>query len=246
LDIIMGPRDIDTVFHCASNLDTSFLGPSKESEKINVEGTRLLLEMSKKFGVKRFIYTSTHNVAFYGDTIVDGVEGNDVFPEKHRDHYSRTKAKAELLVKTANNPKDGMRTVIIRPAAIWGQGDKHFRKIYNCSFLPIRPTPMGTDWNWVEIHNLAYIHYLAAVKLEEECKDESDGPVSGNTYFTGNTAPSGHYWNEILKEMGRPPLDFYMPAWLWLLFGFISELLGSFLSPYSNISVILSFTTNVS
>ncbi len=74
--------NVDIIIHLAAALP----GDDKEAmHRINVEGTRRLLELSKKSGVKRFIFASTGGIFERGDKItIDSLK-------KIENEYAKTK-----------------------------------------------------------------------------------------------------------------------------------------------------------
>lgn len=96
---------------CICDLDVCEIQPDL-TERINVEGTKLLLEEAERLGtVKRFCYISTDHV-FNGDR--GAYTENDAVCPKHV--YGRTKVQAEELVKSSRLPY-----VIVRPGLAIGQ-----------------------------------------------------------------------------------------------------------------------------
>src|SRR4051794_3615511 len=57
-------RGIDTVYHLAAQLHINNPGPQlrDQYERVNVAGTRLLLDEARAAGVRRFVFFSTINV----------------------------------------------------------------------------------------------------------------------------------------------------------------------------------------
>jgi sterol-4alpha-carboxylate 3-dehydrogenase (decarboxylating) len=86
--------------------------------KVNVEGTRNVIEAAKGTGVRKLIYYSSSGVVFDGHDIVNGDESLP-YPKKHLDAYTESRALAEQLVLGANDAQ-GLRTVCIRPAGVFG------------------------------------------------------------------------------------------------------------------------------
>ncbi|MFC1599369.1 SDR family oxidoreductase [Candidatus Omnitrophota bacterium] len=120
----------EVVMHLASIYTFYPWWDSKASAlyKINVEGTRRLLEMSLKNGIKKFIFASS--VASIGKRR-DGKPSNEetIFNGWHRpSHYARSKLLAEYEV--LKFCAQGLPAVILNPAIIIGQGDA-------------KPTPSG-------------------------------------------------------------------------------------------------------
>ena len=104
--------------------------------KVNVDGTKALLEESVKSGVKRFVHCST--VGVQGE-ISDPPAKEDA-PYKPGDHYQLSKLEGEKLALSyfQDGKIDG---VVVRPVGIYGPGDdrflKLFKHIYNGNFKMI-------------------------------------------------------------------------------------------------------------
>jgi nucleoside-diphosphate-sugar epimerase len=148
---------VDAVQHLAAafrELDV----PNSYYEEINVGGTRNTLEAAVKHGVSKFIYCSTCGV--HGN--VEHPPANEDAPINAADYYQQTKYEAEPVVH--EYAKKGMKTVIIRPAAIYGPGDPErffmiFKRVNNGKF------PMfgsgKTLYHPLYIDNLVDAHMLA-------------------------------------------------------------------------------------
>ncbi len=99
--------------------------PDSYYKEVNVEGTRSVLEAAFAKKVKKFIYCSTCGV--HGN--IDNPPGGEDAPIHAADYYQQTKYEAEPIVNEFF--KKGMKTVILRPAAIYGPGDpERFFMIY--------------------------------------------------------------------------------------------------------------------
>lgn len=107
--------------------------PESYYDKVNVGGTKNVLESAFKHKVKKFIYCSTCGV--HGN--IENPPGGEDAPIRPADYYQRTKYLAEPIVHEYN--KRGMKTVILRPAAIYGPGDPErflmiFKRVAKGSF----------------------------------------------------------------------------------------------------------------
>jgi nucleoside-diphosphate-sugar epimerase len=116
-------RDIDMVYHSAALVREAGV-PDSLFWKINVEGTRNLLEASHKHGIKRFIHISTCGV--HGD--VRNPPATEDSPFNPEDIYQKTKIESERLVMDFR--RKGLPAVIIRPAGIYGPGDTRLLKLF--------------------------------------------------------------------------------------------------------------------
>jgi UDP-glucose 4-epimerase len=141
---------VDAVVHVAA-LHAPHVGvrSEKEFEEVNVEGTRNLLELSLKTGVRRFVLTSTTSV--YGctsrakDSAVWVVEELHPNPE---DIYDRTKLKAESLCREA--AREGMTSVVLRMSRCFPEPD-HLLAFYRL-------------YRGVDRRDVAEGHYLSLVE----------------------------------------------------------------------------------
>jgi nucleoside-diphosphate-sugar epimerase len=123
------------VVHAASQ--TAMYGAWEDYLRDTVEGTRKVLEAAKAAGVKRFVLVSSEAVLADGEPI-EGADETTPLPKKPIGFFSKSKAMAEEIVKTATN---GMETSIIRPALVWGIGDRRL--------LPgIVETMKSGQWAW--------------------------------------------------------------------------------------------------
>jgi len=69
-------------------------------------------------GVRKLVYTSSSSVVFSGGDL-QNVDERLPYPQVSFDAYSGSKAKAEKIVLEANG-KNGLLTVALRPAGIFG------------------------------------------------------------------------------------------------------------------------------
>ncbi|XLS27630.1 NAD-dependent epimerase/dehydratase family protein [Flavobacteriaceae bacterium M23B6Z8] len=167
----------DVVFHLAAKAGVwgtydSYYGP-------NVRGTKLIIEACDQHKVPQLIYTSTPSVVLSNKEVINGNE-NLPIPSHFFNNYQKTKSIAEQLIINANS--DRLKTVAIRPQAIWGDGDVHvfpriLQKLKNGS---LRIVGSGTNKISVAfVKNVAWAHVLAA---------KSDG-IGGNVYFINDEKP---------------------------------------------------------
>jgi nucleoside-diphosphate-sugar epimerase len=116
-----GMAGCETVFHCAAAME--FWNEERLHEQVNVEGTRNVVQACKEEGVSCLVFISAAAVVSRGGPISDFGE-HEAMPVRPFGAYAQSKAAAERLVLSANG-KD-LRTVAVRPPAIWGLGDSHF------------------------------------------------------------------------------------------------------------------------
>ncbi len=136
----------DSVWHLAGAVH-----PHTKKElfhKINVEGTKNVLEAAIESDVKSFLFTSS--IAVYGK-----IEETPICEEhnvKPLGNYAQSKVEAEKNVKTLSE-EVGMKGGIVRLPVVLGKDDRHFypivRKLVNANIFPIMGNPN---------HNFSIIH----------------------------------------------------------------------------------------
>jgi len=110
---------VKLVFHLAALLHIPNPAPELHSEywRVNVEGTRCVVEECLAAGVERLVYFST--ISVYGPTV--GTCADEDTPPHPESIYSKTKLAGEDVVRAARNPRTGNPLgVILRMAAIYG------------------------------------------------------------------------------------------------------------------------------
>ncbi|MBM9469568.1 NAD-dependent epimerase/dehydratase family protein [Nakamurella leprariae] len=108
----------DVVLHLAAKVDV--VGPEPEYRRVNVDGTRAVLDACRAAGVGRLVFVSSPSVAHAGDPLM-GVGAGPADPAAARGAYSRTKAEAERLALAADGPD--LAVLAVRPHLVWGPGD---------------------------------------------------------------------------------------------------------------------------
>lgn len=115
---------VDAVIHIAAIFRQAGL-PDEAYTQVNVEGTRKLLEFACAAGVKRFIHCST--IGVHGH--ITNPPATEEAPFDPGDVYQRSKLAGELVAREffESNKING---AVIRPAMIYGPGDRRTLKIF--------------------------------------------------------------------------------------------------------------------
>lgn len=108
----------DTVIHAAAMV--SEWGPRAEFQRINVDGTRRLIDAARAAKVKCFVLIGTEAAYADGKPIID-VDETTPLPAHPLPRYPASKSAADVMVRMANAPD--FRTVVVRPRLIWGRDD---------------------------------------------------------------------------------------------------------------------------
>jgi len=117
--------NVDVVFHTAAYVELGIVNAA-EMERVNVEGTRAVLEAAKAVNLPKLIYCST--IGIFGDT--QGRVIDETFQRIQKDFssaYDRTKYQAQQLIDQA----EGLSIVSLLPSGIFGNDDPHFMPVLN-------------------------------------------------------------------------------------------------------------------
>ncbi len=201
-----GMRGAEVVFHAAAATqlavgarDTARLG------RVNVDGTREVLELAAELGGPRVVFTSALEI--YGDT------GGQVFDEAHlppsprlESEYARSKRRA-LLEVVEPMQAQGLPVVVVCPGALYGPGDLSPRgrllRRYARRRLPVMIGP-ETAYCWTHAADVAAGHWLAATLGRP-----------GETYILAGPALSlREFFAAAERATGLPAPRVWLPAGL--------------------------------
>ena len=153
-----GMEGVDGVFHVAGWYK---IGAQDKSlgEKVNVQGTRNVLELMKELQIPKGVYTST--LAVNSDTQGRVVDETYHYKGPHLSEYDRTKAQAhEVALEMI---REGLPLVIVMPGLIYGPGDTSILHTNIVDFLegrlPMLPSRFGISVSHVA--DIAQGHILA-------------------------------------------------------------------------------------
>jgi len=141
-----------------------------------VDGTKAVISAAQSLGIRKLVYTSSAAVVYDGSNLVD-VDERVPYPKKALDPYTESKAKAEEMVLNANGEK-GLLTVALRPAGIFGPGDRQvmtgFVGVWERNQTHFQVGDNTNLFDWTYVGNVAYAHLLAADRLAEELAGSVD------------------------------------------------------------------------
>lgn len=151
----------DGVFHVAGWYRIGVDDPGTAA-RVNVEGTRNVLELMDELDVPRGVYTST--VAVFSDTGGECVDESYRHAGSHLTVYDRTKWQAHYEV-AESMIEAGLPLVVVMPGAVYGPGDRgptwRLWESYLRGELPVIPT--GTGYCWGHVDDTATAHRRAMV-----------------------------------------------------------------------------------
>jgi nucleoside-diphosphate-sugar epimerase len=154
-------RDVDGVFHVAGWYKIG-VRDKTDAERVNVHGTRNVLELMQELNIPRGVYTST--CAINSDTHGQVVDESYHFDGQHLSEYDRTKAAAHEIAKEFI--ARGLPLVIVMPGLIYGPGDTSTLRQNIISFLKgqLPAVPDETGFCWAHVDDTVQGHILAMEK----------------------------------------------------------------------------------
>jgi dihydroflavonol-4-reductase len=93
--------------------------------RVNVDGTRNVMQAAAAQGVRRFVFCSTAGI--YGSQVPGVI--NESAPVNPANVYERSKVEAEAMVR-AEAARLGMEYAIFRPAVVYGPHDERLLKMF--------------------------------------------------------------------------------------------------------------------
>ena len=207
----------DVIVHAAAL--ASDVGPDSLFRKLNYESVVTLAPLAKR----KFIFISTADV--YG---IKDFHGEDVselpFDDNLHNPYPRYKIKSELWLKDNLPPA---RFACIRPAAVWGPGDKTLERRVS-DFLRISPFIVHfgkwrgrNRWPLADVRRVAEAAYLAATT------DRWDG--GGVTVIDSRRVSAEEFYRETAERLfpGRRYRTVCLPMWLGVCIGRLSSMIAA-------------------
>lgn len=155
-------RGVRGVIHVAACVNLGF-DPNGTSQRINVEGTRLILKAAIEAGVERFVHTSTLWTLAAGTAEHPADEDTAWNLDTIRSPYVRTKREAEQLVLEGDKGK--ISTVALCPGMVVGPRDPKLTSSILLILLakcPIAGLP-GGGLPLIDVQVLAQAHCRALV-----------------------------------------------------------------------------------
>jgi dihydroflavonol-4-reductase len=194
---------VDLVIHLAAAQHEANQ-PESYFEKVNVGGTRRLLQASVDAKVRRFVYGST--IGVYGQALEGEIdEHSRVAPDNH---YGRTKLAAEQAVRQYG---DRLEVAIARISETYGPGDLRLLKL----FSGIRKGMFFLIGSGANLHQLVYVDDLIDGLYE---LGTSEATVGQTLVLAGNEVLSTREMCEhISRAVGRKLRRIRMPLFPFMI-----------------------------
>jgi len=203
---------VDTVFHLAGRAHALSETPQDENEyfRVNVEGTRRLLEASKEAGVRRFVFFSS--VKAMGEGTGSDKPVDEKGPCEPQTPYGKSKLAAERLVLSGGYVPE---PVVLRLSMVYGPTHKGnlprmIAAISKGLFPPLPET--GNRRSMVHVDDVVASAILAAES--PAAVGQTYIVTDGRAYSTrqmyewicevlGKGVPAGHIPMPVLKGLAR-------------------------------------------
>lgn len=149
----------DGVFHIAGWYKIGAKDAS-EGTRVNIDGTRNVLELMRDLGVPKGVYTST--LAVFSDTHGRMVDERYRYDGPHLSEYDRTKWVAHYQVAEPLIAA-GLPLVIVQPGLIYGPGDTSSVRTTLIQYLQrkLPVAPARTAFCWAHVDDVARGHIQA-------------------------------------------------------------------------------------
>ena len=150
-------QGVDIVIHAAAIVDWG-TRTANEVLDINTGGTKHVIQSCLDHHVRYLIYTSSLDAIFSGQPMVN-VDESIPFPVKPVNAYCESKQRAEVIVQRANGQQ--LKTCILRPADIYGEGDPyHIGSLINMAKkgFYVRLGNGRSKCQHVYVRNIAHAH----------------------------------------------------------------------------------------
>ncbi len=206
-------RGVDVVFHLASlvAITPDMLDLMR---RVNVEGTRNVLEAVRRTGVRRLVYTSSIHALQRPPEGVLIDERLAFDPENPAGPYDQTKAEASLLV--LDSVQKGLDAVIVCPTGVIGPYDFKRSELGEMILAWMKKAPSFTvegKFDFVDVRDIARGHILAAERGK-----------SGEVYLlSGEQIEVSQMRNLVQKAAGVKTAEFKLPAAIAVLIAPLAE-----------------------
>ncbi len=203
---------VDGVFHIAGWYKVGVPDQSA-GQRINVEGTRNVLELIQELKIPKGVYTST--LAVNSDTHGELVDERYRFTGQHLSVYDRTKAEAHKIAEEFI--ARGVPLVIVQPGLIYGPGDTSSVRSSLIQFLKreLPLMPKVTAFCWAHVDDIARGHLFAMEKGTPGQNYYLCGPA--HTFIEGLQIASEITGIPLPRLQVEPGLMRALAAWMGLV-----------------------------
>ncbi len=205
-------RGVEVVYHIAATYREAGQ-PDEAYRRVNVDGTRALLEAARSAGVRRVVHCSTGGVHGH----IASPPATEDAPFNPGDIYQASKLEAEQAARRYGD-ETGLDVVVARPIGIYGPGDTRFLKMFRGLARGRFPLLGSCE----AFYHLTYIDDL----VEGFILCGEVPAARGRTYILAG--PRYTTLNDLValvaREVGRRPPRLHLPVWPFFVAGALCEL----------------------
>lgn len=156
-----GMQGVDGVFHVAGWYKIG-VRDKTDGERVNIRGTRNVLELMQELKIPKGVYTSS--LVVNSDTKGEMKDESYHYTGQHLSEYDRTKAVAHEIAREFI--AKGLPLVIVMPGLIYGPGDTSVLHTNIQDFLnqKLPMLPSQTTLCWAHVDDIVQGHILAMEK----------------------------------------------------------------------------------
>lgn len=201
-----GMRGCDWLFHLA-NLYSMWEPDHSCFSRVNIDGTRDVLEIALESRVKKVVYVST--VAVFGKPKEDPFDETCRPGPKLFSEYARTKAAANQIAWDLY-AQQGLPLVVLYPGIVLGAGDEKASGHYIQDIIHRRvPSTI--------FHN-SYATYVYVGDVVEAMLRAAEKPETvGQKYLVGKQVLDGRAYADLISAVSGVALPFFhLPDWMVL------------------------------
>lgn len=205
-------RGVEVVYHIAATYREAGQ-PDEAYRRVNVDGTRALLEAARSAGVRRVVHCSTGGVHGH----IARPPATEEAPFNPGDIYQASKLEAEQAARRYGD-ETGLDVVVARPIGIYGPGDTRFLKMFRGLARGRFPLLGACE----AFYHLTYIDDL----VEGFILCGEVPTARGRTYILAG--PRYTTLNDLValvaREVGGRPPRLHLPVWPFFVAGALCEL----------------------
>src|ERR671914_1582388 len=207
LGLASPPEDVSTILHCAASV--SFDLSLDESRRVNVDGTRNVLDLAKRCDrLERLSYVSTAYVAgeprrlFQEDQLDVG--------QRFRNPYERSKFEAERMVRRR---AERLPLQILRPSIVVGDSRTGRTSSFNVLYAPLKAFARGAI-PAIPARRSSPVDIVPVDYVADQTVELADGGPDGTFHLVAgrNATTVGRLLELASAELGRKPPAVLPPA----------------------------------
>ena len=200
----IGMKGCDWLFHLA-NLYTMWETQPERFQRVNVQGTRDVLETALEAGVGKVVYVST--VAVYGKPAQSPFSESAQPSPKLFSEYARTKAAANCIAWELHHQR-GLPLTVVYPGIVLGAGDDKASGHYIQDIIRKRvPSTI--------FHNASCTYVYVGDVVEALLRAAEKPETVGQKYLLGKYSLTGREYADLISEVSGVPLPlFRFPDWI--------------------------------